>query len=594
MSFFVQWQNIYMVPVLHYTMESASFVKMAFDEITPDCVAVELAETMESQLKDAVARLPDISVVISGDTDPTYYLIEPCDAAFEGIRLALENGIGAYCIDLDVDAAPRGGLSVPDPYSMARIGLKAYYDSYRIFADQLPQDPLNKKREEHMARRLKDLSLQYDKVLFVGGMDHIHRLKLLLDNQIFATHTHHERSEIKVCTLTDESCRQVMAESGYMSTFYEIWRSKPRQTLIDRHTLNYIMLKEAAATYTKEMGHAFETYHVRNILKFARNMAFMRHQLLPNLMQLLTSAKSCVDSNYAYELWLLATTYMHLKNIDGLLELDLSVEEVWGQSSRIQFRLKEKSRKSTQFKKRKNPNFLKFRAFNPYAVCSYPKEDLRIESFAQYVKKRGETLVQDETSRSMPFATSLEDGIDTKETIRHWHEKKIYVKVRGKPQGMAGSVVIIFNEDSSYSEKYPWKLTWQGENNQESDMAFYSTDRFDKIVGPGITRCEYGGMMMSFPPGRMYDVWSDPDYQNCRTKAEILLMAAIDYAISSLIVYVADTPPRSYYKSYANRFGKKIIYLPLSQFSSVMLNQLRLFHVLDGHDRRAIADDYIF
>ncbi len=46
-----------------------------------------------------------------------------------------------------------------------------------------------------------------------------------------------------------------------------------------------------------------------------------------------------------------------------------------------------------------------------------------------------------------------------RETLRHWHEKKLYIKVRGKPPGGVGSVVVIFDEDRSeeeaFQEKYP-------------------------------------------------------------------------------------------------------------------------------------------
>ena len=100
--------------------------------------------------------------------------------------------------------------------------------------------------------------------------------------------------------------------------------------------------------------------------------------------------------------------------------------------------------------------------------------------------------------------------------------------------------------------------------------------------------------MMSYPPRRMQNVWTDPDYAECRTKAEVLLMAAIDYSVKPLIVYVAQTPPRSFLKSFARRFGKKIIYVPIGQLSPITLNKLRSFHVLDGHDKREIADEYIY
>jgi hypothetical protein len=125
-------------------------------------------------------------------------------------------------------------------------------------------------------------------------------------------------------------------------------------------------------------------------------------------------------------------------------------------------------------------------------------------------------------------------------------------------------------------------------------MAFYATPMANNVVGPGISRCEYGGFMMSYPPRRMYDVWSDPDYVDCRTKAEVLLMAAIDYAVKPVIVYVASSPPRSALKSFAKRFGKKIVYIPIGQLSPVTLAKIRIFHVLDGHDKRDIAGEYIF
>jgi hypothetical protein len=73
-----------------------------------------------------------------------------------------------------------------------------------------------------------------------------------------------------------------------------------------------------------------------------------------------------------------------------------------------------------------------------------------------------------------------------------------------------------------------------------------------------------------------------------------LLVAAIDYAVKPLIVYVAPKPPRSMIKSFAARYGKKIVFIPLGQLSPVLLNKIRVFHVLDGQDKRSIADEYIF
>ncbi len=163
----------------------------------------------------------------------------------------------------------------------------------------------------------------------------------------------------------------------------------------------------------------------------------------------------------------------------------------------------------------------------------------------------------------------------------------------GSAPSSSSSTMTLLQDKTDYMEKYTWRTTWLGEHEQESDMAFYATPMTTNVIGPGISRCEYGGFMMSYPPRRMHDVWSDPDYRDCRTKAEVLLSAAIDYAVKPIVVYVASKPPRTALKSFAKRFGKKIVYIPIGQLSPVQLNKLRLFHVLDGHDKRDIAGEFI-
>jgi hypothetical protein len=333
-------------------------------------------------------------------------------------------------------------------------------------------------------------------------------------------------------------------------------------------------------------------------MKFARNYALIKDHLLPDLFQILHVAKSCVDPNYAYEVWLLATSYPFLKNIDNLEALDLSIEQIWGHSKIIRFNMKEKGRKDFNYKRRKKDSSqFRFNPPGPIGICSYPPEDIVVEKFGDFLKKKGTQILTEDAARTVPFSSSIEDGLDTRETIRHWAEKKLYVKVKGKPPGGVGSVVVIFDEDKpdeNKTEKFPWCTTWLGEHAQESDMAFYATPLSSKVVGPGISRCEYGGFMMSYPPRRMFDIWSDPDYLDLRSKAEVLLAAAIDYAVKPLIVYVASSPPRTMLKNFARRYGKKIVYIPIGQLSPVTLNKLRSFHVLDGHDKRSTAGEYIY
>ena len=149
------------------------------------------------------------------------------------------------------------------------------------------------------------------------------------------------------------------------------------------------------------------------------------------------------------------------------------------------------------------------------SICSYPPEDLVIEDYGRFLKKKGKSILSEERARTEPFTTSLLDGIDLRETIRNWHEGKIYVRQFQKISGEVGSVIVIFDEDRD--DRYYYMTTWLGEHQNESDMAFYSTFPFDNLVGPGIGRGEYGGFLMSLPARRMFDVWQDPDYDFAET-----------------------------------------------------------------------------
>ena len=51
-----------------------------------------------------------------------------------------------------------------------------------------------------------------------------------------------------------------------------------------------------------------------------------------------------------------------------------------------------------------------------------------IEDYGRFLKKKGKSILSEERARMEPFTTSLLDGIDLRETIRNWHENRIYVR----------------------------------------------------------------------------------------------------------------------------------------------------------------------
>ena len=219
-----------------------------------------------------------------------------------------------------------------------------------------------------------------------------------------------------------------------------------------------------------------------------------------------------------------------------------------------------------------------------------------IEGFGDYIKKRALKEKAEEQGRVIPFVSSMMDGIDIRETLRNLKEGTIYVRENIPLKGRVGSVVFIFDPDppdNEGTEKFPWRVTWLGEHNQESDMAFYSTRAGEEVIGPGISRCQYGGFMLTYPPLRVYDIWKDPVFDIARSKPERLILAALDYSIERNVVYVASSPPSTLCHALAGRLGKKIIYLPIGTFSPITIKKIRQFHVLDGHLVRLYADRYI-
>jgi len=72
------------------------------------------------------------------------------------------------------------------------------------------------------------------------------------------------------------------------------------------------------------------------------------------------------------------------------------------------------------------------------------------------------------------------------------------------------------------------------------------------------------------------------------------LLSAVEYSLERYVAYIAAKPPRSWFRSFAGRLNKKIIYIPIGTLSPVTLKKIRVFHVLSGHQVREFAKDYVW
>ncbi len=586
----------YFFPAIHYSPESAWELIKAFRHLNPDCVAVELPQAFAQEIGTAISRLPDLTFIeILREHERVALHIEPCDPFIEAIRLAQENNLPAELIDLDVERYPRFYDPMPDTYAIPCIGLKNYWTAIEQSQTSAPPTSLiDERRELFMAKELKKLSFSYERILVVTGLRHTQKVAWHVDKNQFQTTAPASHITADLKTYTEDCSREIMSTCGYITHAYEKAR-KGNHEIFDRHSLHLELLKDAQKQYEKVRNYTIPPTRLATILQFARNLAIQNNKLLPDLFQLLVASRGCVDHRYAFEVWKLATDYTHLKNVDNLQEIEIDPQTLWGSQSFIKFKITTPSGKEHPTERlKKDQTKKKYFSITPEGICSYPPEDKVVEHIGDRLKKRALLIAHDESSSSIPFTTSLEEGIDIRETIRHFLDKSIYVKkVRGR-QGQSASCVLIFQSEKRTETGFPWTMSWLGEHEQESDMAFYASNPLSNVVGPGIAQAEYGGFMLISPPRRLFDVWNDQDYIEFDYKEEVLLAAAIDYATKPLIVYASNSPPSHSLKARAQRQGKQIQFIPITTLSHYELQKLRRFHVLDSHKTRKIASDFIF
>jgi hypothetical protein len=376
----------------------------------------------------------------------------------------------------------------------------------------------------------------------------------------------------------------------------------------DRAALGRVVWEVATRSWREQTEQTVAPWQRRVFLDYARRHARVQGQLVPGLYEWVVAARGVADDNLAWEAFDAARAYPWQEELAEIATARLDGDELDLGTRKVRFRRRffRTKQRPLRVPVRNRPTSDDpadwLRGFDGEGLCSYPPEDVVVEGYGRFLRHKAKTVVAAERRKSEPFSTSLLDGIDVRETLRRLHEAgprgagsgwrlPVWVEERGRVPGEAGSVVVIFEPDRE--GRFPYRMTWHGEHAQESDMAFYSTDPAEQVVGPGILRATYGGFVMTYPPGRLDEVWTDPDYRGLAAP-DVLLAAAIDYSLGKLVVHVARQAPPERLARRAALQGKRVVHVPLGSLSPVSLRKLRVVHVLMGHDKRGLAKDYVW
>ncbi|MBA2847707.1 hypothetical protein G4V39_07310 [Thermosulfuriphilus ammonigenes] len=588
--------EITILPALHGNLEFAWVVGRRLRDLAPEAIAVEFPPTLKDKIIRAVKRLPFLSVVTYENSQGqiVYLLVEPCDPFIEAVRTALEREIPVFFIDRDTEGYPDLRDPVPDPYALGRIGYDGF--CWALIERGFERTAEDELREKTMAYHLKELAKDFKKVAFVCGLAHAKAVYGLLNDNLAHPLERLRRQGVRLYSLDRLSAREVLSEPAFIQAAYERARETESRVFLDRLELYDRLLEAGRKRHLRVNKERLSLHSLQVLSQFARNYALVSGRLTPDLYQLLVACRGAAGDDFAWEVFQEATEYPFFPEKDDLVPLRITLDDLDRAGKRIRFfrRLRGRRHLSPVRRPRERVPGEWKRSFTGVNICSFPPEDIVVEGFGRRLRQQALHILSEDRRLVEPFTVSMRDGLDLRETIRNFYQDRLYVYERPTLQGKVGSVVVIFDPDEKTPEAFPWRLTWLGEHDQESDMAFYATPAGEVVVGPGISRCHYGGFMLTYPPQRVYpDIWEDPYFDIARDKPERLLLAAIDYSLEKFIVYIARRPPSERAKSFARRLGRQVVYFPLGQFSPSFLKKIRTFHVLDGHHVRLYAHRYI-
>lgn len=612
------------VPVAHNVAAFADEVRRAVAQWQPDCLALELPRPLTQGVLALVQALPTIKLLAWKPKQNAASMMpgDPGDALIEGARLALEFGLGLELVDVADAAAAEEFHDLPDDFALARLGLERFAQEFLKTQD--PRSPTH--RELIMASRIRLLGERYNRVLVVAGLGHLAVLRDLLQQDGIAGRVrpqwHEPEAPWRLLPVPERELDKLLREVPYTTWLYENFRSShgPEDRFPMLEALQTVLLR-AAEQYRRDYDEQVNFTEWRALFQFGRNLALVHGQLRPRLYELLMAAKACVNDDFGAICLEQALSYppnhQPLQDFPGAPEQDPAGQDPSGNSGHrsmclyadfgggkerlchaypfpelreVQFNFKR--RPPTEQEKEQWRRHFALSSLFGAGICSWPPEDEFIENFFRKIRHRAYQQITEEHTVTEEFTSSMLEGLDVRETMRRFHEGKLFVKRERQPPGHVGPVVLIWR-DAPLQVRSIWKTCLYAENDNESDLALYARPLGQEMVGPGITRTEYLGVLSVFPAAGIPDVWGLPSLRRFRTCARLLIASAIRLSEERYVAVVAARPPDAELRNYARQHGIGLIYLPLGTFSQNLLKRARQCHILAGKRVRQYASDYI-
>lgn len=609
-SFFRLSDSLTALPVIHESGDYAMQVRKEILSGQYDCLAVALPPSFQAPVIQGIGRLPEISAVIQREGDNpdameamNYVPIDPCQGMIMGIRVALEEHIPCTFVDMEVDSYEVYEGIFPDPYALKRIPIEKFLAALLPTLSRPAHGGQRERRIAYMAHQLHLLQRQYRNILFLCSVLDWPWLRESYSSSPPCPKPDRVFEPARLCGVSPKTLYFVLGEIPYITYLYE--KSRGELTSDEDLSIDGVkdLLLEARKRWVTQHNltqHPLNPQVLQLYMKYVRNLTLLDRRLTPDLYTLVLAGKQIGGDSFAVSLVETAKDYPDQPQVEGdyrtvafgMGQGELADGEIVSLKNRLAGQPKVwrtlPLKPVPEVRKQKLWKYL----WNPFGQCSWMPEDRRIESFNLHVREEAKALIGEDLARSEKFTSSIKDGIDIRETLRHWYEREIYVKEIPPSRGTVEVVVLIF-EMNADPDRYPWRQTWYAEHKAESTLCFYASSYLENMTGPGIGQSTYGGCFLLFPPRYLPNIWEDPRLEFTRTLEERLLAGAMLHSKESRITLVSPKPPLLRWRRIARRFKKHILHIPLSRFSLQTIQNLRRFHVLNGKHVRTYAARFI-
>lgn len=605
--------HITLVPVLHGSGDFAIAVRRLMLEQKFDCLAVPLPPSFQQPVEEAIALLPTPSAILQpavanffGDQERvdrercSYVPIDPCQAVIAALRSAISEHLPRAFIDLETNIFEPPTAVLPDPYSLKKVTLEQFAAA-TLPTIPPPQSEQHQDRIVHMAARLRALAKKHRRILAICSLTDWPWLRDAYQLPTESLAEDDNVGEPESYSIAPATLLFMLGELPFITQLYE----RARAELEDDENLSIDGIKElllvARDRYRADFGkrsRRITPHLLKQCLKYLRNLSLIAGQLTPSLYDIIVGSQQTCGDAFAVHVAETARDY-DIIGFSPYPQLTFGIEQArlpTGDIVALDNRLPGRpiTWHSLQLKRKpQKPEKDKWKLrWNPFSQCSWPPEDEQIETFRAHLFDRARAVMGADLARTEPFTTSIMDGVDIRDTLRHWYEEKIFVKILPPSRGKLDTCVMLFDAPADPRE-YPWRSTWYAEHQEESTLAFFASDFSKELIGPGIALATYGGSLMIFPPIHIPDIWTNPELDFTETLEERLLAAACLHSSCPQIALLSSAPPGAGWRRLAQRYGKKFVHLPLGQFSDATIQQLRMVHVLNGKQVRSYAEHFI-